>query len=343
MSGTEDNDRDNFAVISDALQRFGGPQKSTATSRMICCPLPQHGGNDKTPSLSINMQVDAGIPLGFFFCFGCSGKGRWNTLAEITGMEPIKEWMKSAEVSEALLTPATEDALLGDAGLTFKSVLKKMRCEEARRWPIDLEWRGFSGQLLYDVGGHIINDERKESVGVLFPIKINGRVRGGVKAIYTREGKERAYDNMHGTWTKDYGLFPYMYAAKIIRRQRLKFVFLVEGPRDALRLVSLGIPAVAILGATSMSDLKALLIANLDVSHVYVLSDNDSGGDVMWKTVKTVLRRSDTVKVVRMSLPKKKDAEGKLIKMDPGNAPMRIIRNILAVLLDTHNFEPRPK
>lgn len=333
--------RDNFAIIVDALQRLGGPQKSTSTSRMICCPLPEHGGTDNTPSLGIHMLLDDKIPLGFYHCFGCSGRGPWNKLAEITGMDKIQEWQRTGSVSETLLTPAIEDALLGESGLTFNSVKKKMRCEEARRWPIAMNWRGFNGQLINAVGGHIVNDERKGTVGVLFPVKINGRVRGGIKAVLEREGKERAYDNMRGTWTKDYGLFPYMYAAKILRAQKLEFVFLVEGPRDALRLVSLGIPALAILGATSMSDVKALLVANLGVSHVYVISDNDNGGDVMWSTVKKVLRKSDTLKVSRMSLPKKYDESGNLIKMDPGSMPKRIVRSILSALKEKHDFEPQ--
>ncbi len=334
----ETDERDNHQIITDELQRYGGPQKSTATSRFICCPLPEHG-NDKTPSCGIFMQIDAGIPLGFYHCFGCGGKGPWNALAEKVNWTKIKEWRKSADIAQDLITPAVEDSLLGDSGLTFNAVLKRMQCQEAQRWPITMNWRGFSGQLIHDVGGHIVNDQRKESIGVLFPVKINGKVRGGLKAVFEREGKELAYTNMAGTWTRDYGLFPYMYTMKMIRKRRLRFVFLVEGPRDALRLVSLGLPALAILGATSMSDIKTLLVANLDVTHVYVISDNDAGGDVMWKSVKKFMKKAEMFKVSRMQLPKKKDEDGKLIKMDPGNAPKKIIRRIKTFLKEAHGYD----
>lgn len=332
------DDRDNFDIISEELAKYGGPQKATGTSRYICCPLPEHGG-ENTPSCGVYMQVDAAIPLGYFHCFGCSGKGPWNKLAEIAGMAKIAEWKKASEVSATMLTRDDEDNMLGSTGTSFQQVMVKMRCTEARRWPINVEWRGFSGQLIHDVGGHIINDERKETIGVLFPVKINGVVRGGIKAVYEREGKERAYDNMKGPWTSKYGLFPYMYSAKMIRQQRLRFVFLVEGPRDALRLCSLGLPALAVLGATSMSDIKALLVMNLGVTHVYVISDNDAGGTVMWKTIKTYLRPMNSVKLARLKLPCKKDENGDLIKMDPGNMPMKIVHDIVDVLKENHDFK----
>ena len=334
--------RDNFQIIQDELTRFGGRQKTTAESRYICCPFPEHGGTDNTPSLGIFMQVDGKIPLGWIHCFGCGTKGPWNKLAEVAQLEKIKEWQKSSGVSETLVTPDIEESLLGDTGLTFKGVLRKMKCEEAIRWPTRLEWRGFEGQLIHDVGGHIINDERNESVGVLFPVKINGKVRGAIKAIYERKGKELAYVNMRGDWSKKYGLFPYMYAHRIIRKRECPFVFIVEGPRDALRLCSLGIPAVAILGATSMSEVKAMLIVNLGVTHVYIMSDNDRGGDVMAKTVKQWLKKTEAVKIRRLKLPRKKDKDGKLIKMDPGNAPKKIIRNIKDFLKEEHGYKAKP-
>jgi 5S rRNA maturation endonuclease (ribonuclease M5) len=289
------------------------------------------------------MQVDGKIPLGYVHCFGCGSKGPWNKLAEVANLEKIKEWQKSSGVSDTLVTRDLEESLLGDTGITFKGVLRKMQCEEAIRWPITLDWRGFKGQLIHDVGGHIINDERNESVGVLFPVKINGKVRGGIKAIYEKkEKKDLAYVNMRGDWSKKYGLFPYMYAHKIIKKRKCPFVFVVEGPRDALRLCSIGIPAVAILGATSMSEIKALLIVNLGVTHVYIMSDNDKGGDTMAKTTKKWIKATEAVKVRRLKLPRPKDKDGNVIKMDPGNAPKKVIRNLLEFLKEEHEYKAKP-
>ena len=343
MAKLEVDQRDNFQIITDELAKYGGPQKATADSRYICCPFPEHGGVDRTPSLGVYLQIEGKIPLGYVHCFGCGTKGPWNKLAEVANLEKVKDWEKNSRVAaDVILTPDVEEGLLGDSGLTFKSVLRKMRCEEAIRWPPGLEWRGFDGQLIHDVGGHIINDSYAESVAVLFPIKINGKVRGGVKAIYERKhNKQRAYDNMKGDWVKKYGLFPYMYAQKMIKKLKLKFVFVVEGPRDALRLCSLGIPAVAILGATSMSEVKALLILNLGVTHAYILSDNDNGGDIMAQTAKKFLKKADGLQVKRLKLPRKKGEDGKIIKMDPGNAPKKIIRRIKDFLKEEHGYKAK--
>ena len=327
--------RDNFTIITDELMKYGGPQKSSSNSRFVCCPF----HDDSSPSMGVYMAIDGKIPLGFVHCFGCSTKGRWNTFAQKAGLEKIQEWKTSGNVSDTLITPDIEDKLLGSDSLTFKSVLRLMHCEEAIRWPKHLDWRGFDGTLIYKVGGHIINDDYNEDIALLFPIKIQGKVRGGVKAIRERKNKKQlAYVTMKGEWVRDYGLFPYMYVQKLLVTNRYRFVVLVEGPRDALRLVSMGIPALAMLGATSMSDVKALLVVNLDIDVVYVISDNDSGGDVMWKTAKKFLRKTDSVSVVRLKLPQTFDSKGELIKMDPGNCPQDIADNIIAVFKTNHNF-----
>lgn len=284
------------------------------------------------------MQVDSGIPLGWYHCFGCGGKGPYNTLAEIAGFEKIQDWKKASDIGTNLITRAVEEDLLGEAGDTFAHVKEVMRCKEARRWPISLDWRGYSGQLIYDVGGHIIADDKKDSVGVLFPVKVNGKVRGGIRAVYQREGKELGYVNMPGAWTGKYGLFPFVYSRKLIRQNKLDFLFLVEGPRDALRFVSMGIPALAILGASSMSEVKALIISNIDVPNIYVMTDNDKGGDQMWKSVKKFLKGHNGINLKRMQLPKDLDENGEVIKLDPGNMPRRIVKQVFKFLKTTHNF-----
>ena len=343
MSKKPVDTRDNFQIVSDALIKHGGNQKQSGDTRFICCPFPTHGHEEKTPSLGVYMKVDGKIPFGFSHCFGCGSKGSWNVVAGLIGAETIREWEKSTEVSESILTTELEEQLLGDSGTTFKNVLKIMRCEEAQRWPKHLEWRGFDGQLIYKVGGHIIDDDYNKSVGLLFPIKIAGKVRGGVKAVYEKKSKQLGYITMKGEgWVRNYGLFPYMYSEKLLRDGEYDFVVLVEGPRDALRLCSLGIPALAILGATSMSDVKARLVVDMDISTVYVISDNDDGGTVMWKNVQKYFKKTDA-EVKRIKLPQEYDKNKKLIKMDPGNAPIAIVKKIVSLLGERHNFIPPTK
>lgn len=333
---SENDSRDNFQIITDALHQYPGGQKSTANSRFLCCAF----HDDSTPSMSVFLGTDGPIPLGFFHCFGCGAKGHWNILAKKMGLAKIQEWKTNVHPSENLITKEIEDKLLGSDTLTFKRVLRLMRCEEAIRWPKHLDWRGFDGSLIHSVGGHMINDAFNDDIALLFPIKIQGMVRGAVKAVRERKSKKQlAYITMRGDWVRDYGLFPYMYTQKLLSKYRYDFVVLVEGPRDALRLVSLGVPALAILGATSMSKIKALLVASLDVSTVYVMPDNDDGGDIMWATAKKFLRRSDTATVRRLKLPRVYDAAGKLLKIDPGNCSEDILDNVLRLFKSEHGFE----
>ena len=158
--------------------------------------------------------------------------------------------------------------------------------------------------------------------------------------MYEKKSKKQmSYINMPGKWSEHCGLFLYNVARLMIRKGRLNFVVLVEGPRDALRLISLGIPAIAILGAQSFSARKAFHVSDLGVDFIYVMPDNDSGGSSMWKTVKTALSTADA-SVRRLKLPREKDDSGKVIKMDPFSAPRAVISNLKRFLRDTNNWKP---
>jgi DNA primase len=91
-----------------------------------------------------------------------------------------------------------------------------------------------------------------------------------------------------------------------------------------------------------MSEIKALLIVNLGVTHVYIMSDNDKGGDTMAKTTKKWIKATEAVKVRRLKLPRPKDKDGNVIKMDPGNAPKKVIRNLLEFLKEEHEYKAKP-
>lgn len=326
---------DNFQVIVNELEKFGGLQKTTGDSRFVVCPF----HDDVNPSLGIYLGTDGKIPLGFFHCFGCGEKGTWNEFAQRNGLEEIKEWKKNRNIPQALISAQLEEELLGDTGLTLKAVLKKMECEEAQRWMTNVEWRGYSGKLIRAVGGYVIVDKYNNDIGVLFPIKIAGKVRGAVKAIYEKKyEKQKAYVTMPGPWLRSYGLFPYQYTQKIIQKHDYNFVVIVEGPRDALRLLSIGIPALAILGANAMSNLKALHILSLGIDHVYVMPDNDEGGDKMWSKFKQFFPKESVETRKRFRLPRKKK-NGEL-KIDPGNMPEDILKKVVKFLKKKHNFRP---
>lgn len=334
--------RSNFDIVSEGLRKYGGYQKVAGAWINILCPF--HA--EKTPSCGVYMrQDDPQRPFGFVNCFGCGAHGGWNVLAEKAGLDPIKEWNNGeTHPSSVVVNSAVEEDLLGDTdsngALPLRAILKKMSCPEAQPWPETIPWRGFDGKLISRVGGYIVSDEYNSSVAALFPVRIRRRYVGAVKAVYEKKFKKQlGYINMPGSWSEHSGLFLYNVARHMIRKGRLNFVVLVEGPRDALKLISLGIPVVAVLGAQSFSAKKAFLVEDLGVDYVYVMPDNDAGGSEMWKTVKNAMASSEAT-VRRLKLPREKDASGKVVKMDPFSAPRAVIKNLKRFLRDTNDWEP---
>lgn len=334
-----DTEEDNFDVLRDQLLQYGGRQKTAGEYQMIQCAF----HNDNGPSCGVYMRRDHPTKtLGFFHCFGCGASGPWNKLAEKAGLKPIKEWDNKEKRVGNPITELEEHKLLGEEALTLRKLVKEMKCAEAQPWPKELDWRGFDGAFIREVGGHIINDNFNDTVAVLFPIKIAGKMRGGVKAIYVKRHKQQlGYVTMAGEWVNSYGLFPYEFTKRMIRDNEFDFVVLVEGPRDALRLLKLGIPAIAMLGANTAGRTKLLYVENLGVGYVYAMPDNDQGGDALWKNIKARLsKKSLTLK--RLKLPREKGEDGKIIKMDPFCAPSWVMRNVKDLLRERHGWR-KPK
>lgn len=303
---------------------------------MVCCPHPDH--DDSSPSCGVYMRRDGRASLGFYNCLGCGKRGSWNAFAEVAGLPTIREWDSKEKRVGEVVSADEEEKLLGNQGLTVRRILKIMRCEEAQPWPENIPWRGFKGALLNLVGGMIINDYYNDSIAALFPIKITGKVRGAVKAIYEKKTKDQlGYITMSGEWVNSFGLFPFEFTKRMIQRNGFNFVILVEGPRDALRLIKLGIPAIAVLGANTIGKSKALYITSLDVETYYVMPDNDRGGYVLWKNLKTALEKKKQ-KAKRLKLPREYE-DGKLIKMDPFSAPVDVIHNLKSLLKSKHGWK----
>ena len=334
--------RDNLDIIIEQLAKYGGHQKDASGTRMVRCPF----HDEQEPSCGIYLDTNGQIPLGFFNCLGCGEKGPWNVLAEKADLEKISEWNSKPTEARDTITKDDEESLLGDSGMSLNALFKRMACPEAQDWPIQMDWRGFPGKLIHAVGGKVIYDKYRDSIAVLFPIKMAGRVRGGVKAIYQKfNKKDLSYIAMPGPWAKKYGLFPFPYVKKLIAARGYRFVVLVEGPRDALRLLWNGIPALAVLGANNVSDLKATFILSLGVDIVYVIPDGDSGGDKLWANLKACL--SGKVELKKFKLPDEKvnelqpDGTTKISKMDPGNAPRKVIWRIAKHLYRAHGYQPK--
>lgn len=316
---TEDTGIGARDIIVNALMSTNGPKKTGHDYIMIACPF----HDDNTPSCGIFTSIGMQIPLGFFNCLGCGERGPWNKLAQHMGLPQVKEWQ--AIETKATNTQINEDKLLGH-GYTLNDVLKTIGSPQSLPWPENRRWKNYSGSIIRQLGGLYIVDRRTDELILFFPIRVGQRYYGGVRA-YIEPVNGLKYLTTQGDWVKEYGLLGLDYATPLIKKYRA--VVLVEGVRDVLRLLQEGIPSVAILGTNNFSRKKAMSILSIaDIKTVYCLPDNDNAGTKMARDVRTIITSMGLCKYQHLKLPKELDDTGKLIKMDPDNAPRHIIKHI---------------
>lgn len=315
-------------IILEAITKYGGKQKQGTTYKLVLCPFHE----EDHPSLSINISKP-GLAVGTYHCWSCDASGGWNKFANKVGLPQVKKWQRANERQVYGLTEEEEHDLLGST-MSYKELETKLSCDVIRDWKDDKAWRGFSGRLLRKLDCKLVTDKRTDEIMLLFPVHVNTELVGGIKAILEKTNKSQlAYITSKGSWVKDKGLFPFDYVSKLINRRKLRFVVLVEGPRDALRLISVGIPAIAILGANNFSRKKAISLLSIgDLEFVFSMPDNDEGGDKCHSVIKEAFKGLCSVK--RIKLPKDRDENGKIIKIDPMSASKKLIRQLKQAFRD---------
>lgn len=320
-------------TIMEEIGKIPGDKKYNGDTVMVCCPF--HA--DKTPSCGIYTSVGMEIPLGFYHCFGCGAKGQWNQLAEHSGLQVIKGWkLKDAAENSLSALVKTYDRIENRVG-TYASVallMKALGRNSYMEWPEDVEWRGYPGALVHAAGG-LMNAQRSGSSVCFFPCKHGSKYIGGVAAYLRKQITGTSYVNSNGDWAKEKGLFPIELTRKMIKKYNLTYVVLVEGPRDALALLAYGIPALAVLGAEQFGMTKVRSVEMLGVGTCYTMTDNDGGGKLLRNKIQEAFKASG-VKTKHFKLPREYDAKGDLIKLDPDNCPMDIIRECKALLKERH-------
>jgi len=312
-------------IFDEITSKIGGSKKLAGDTYMICCPY----HSDSTPSGGINLAVESNIPLGYYHCFGCGEKRHWNSLAETLGLHQFKDWELSFKGNGGTEKRKSKTVTYE----THKQELRRsLNTYESIDWPANMSWRGYNGTLLRKLGGVFYNDPMTDQVMLFFPVYINKKYKGGVRAYLEKQTNGLSYLTTKGEWVKDYGLLGYEYIKRIMRKRQYTAVVLVEGPRDMLRLIDNKIPALAVLGSENFSEKKLLRVLALNsyIETIYVMPDNDKAGTKMYSIVKRVAK--DMVKVKRLKLPREKDMEGNLIKMDPDDAPIGLIQQVKKII-----------
>lgn len=312
------------------INDIGVAGKTVGSNVHVVCPF----HDENTPSCSVNLDNSSDVPIGMFYCFGCGTSGHWNVFAEKTGLEPLKNYQRKVQdvTGRADRHRKRRKEIVGTSNLTIERLFKEVG-NQVIPWPKKVQWRGYSGELLNSIGAYCFNERSSDELMLVFPVYTNGRFRGGVRAFTKKRKGGVSYLTTKGDWVKDYGILGY----DMMRDNNLfntRSLVLVEGPRDWLRLVENGIPSCACLGALMMSEKKMAMIAGLGVRHLYILGDNDSAGARMSRFIKSFADKA-LIKCTVLKLPKKKGSDGKVIPLDPDNAPQAIIDEVKKLVQKT--------
>lgn len=303
------------SLVLSQIPRIPGSKKAVPDGMSICCPFHK----DTNPSCNLNTSPNKryrGKPLGVgvYFCFSCGAKGGWNSLADKLGLKKIDE-NGAAPTTETFYKRELQVSTTTDV-LDMDSLLEGFNIDATHAIPLNKkdEWRTFSGRFLSRFKVQDVVDDTYGDRHLVFPVMVGREIVGGIKARWEKKEGYLSYINSRGSWTKDIGLFPY----DQVKKMRPKCVFLVEGPRDALRLLKYGIPALCILGTQNWSEAKRDLIVALGVDRVVLLMDGDEAGIKCYRMIRPTFVGHVECKVAKLRPIAKKL---KLKKLDPCDTP----------------------
>jgi hypothetical protein len=328
--------------VRQQMLTYSGERKELDGSMMILCPF--HA--EKTPSGRIYFGPNTFSP-GMFKCYGCGAKARWDDVAPKIGLKPFYSGPPREEHSMDLFM---------QKGMAALTKTERYRKDRFKFWPLpaNKKWRGVPTNLLIELGGRMCykwSDEFKQwgiTKYIYLPVIINGEQHGFFRARLKKDTSDKklasyylAAGNGSG-WSSSHGLWPFDYAIDMMVSLRSRTIVLVEGQRDALRLLTLGIPAMCIFGTQSWSDNKAKLLEIMGVDRVVLLMDGDDAGIEATTKLRPLLRQMFELSVIRLWAIKgspyiqfkdepepSKAAKAAGVELwDPGNAPTQLIHRI---------------
>ena len=321
-------------IIKGEIEKISGSKKKSEKSTMVLCPF----HNEKTPSARIWHDN------GNFQCFGCGKKTKWNVLAAHLNLQQVGN---DAVKLESQSVPLTDLALYEGMVDTKKGKNELLRFYELDSYQAATysgltrgKWRGYTFEFLAKVGIKLVLVEDTRRYYMYLPITIKGKTKGYIKAQFVKPRNKDipSYINSKGSWSRSSGLFPYDYAVQVMREGEHSTLVLVEGPRDALRLLRFGIPAVCIMGTHSWSKKKMQLLEFSGATRIVLMLDGDAAGKACTRLIKTGMNDSKEkvtdplsslfdVKIVKLwNAEVPSDFADK--KYDPGNCPVDILQQV---------------
>jgi len=276
----------NEKLVRECLSRV--PHVPKGSEILIRCPF----HDDRKPSCGVNVAAN-GVPVGAFHCFSCGAGGHWNKLAAKMGWPKLGERKdqvgtvpdvrgRIARLTEAKDTWADMDPALRDVRLTDPT-----------------DWRGIPESLMREMGCKRFLDDRGTR-WVVIPVTVHGETKGLIRARETKAEGRPSYLFSPGQWVKDGGLPCLDASLRTEAWRRDRTILVAEGARDAMALLSHGVPAVGVMGTGNWSPAKKETILNLDPVRVGLMMDGDAAGRTAAAKMQADLAAADAV---RMDMP----------------------------------------
>lgn len=266
----------------------------------VSCPFHEHSGT--------KLKLGISRRTGGLHCWVCETKGHWNQYARLKGLG----------------TFGTNDPKLQDFQALSRqfSELLTERKVESPEWlePWRGTWRGLSGDFLRSVPSYLWYDQASKAKRILWPVYMDDVFRGCMAARLHRDTFPKTR-NFSGLDAKRL-LFPFDHP--VVRGSRA--VCLVEGQYDALRLVSLGVPAVSIMGTGNWSVQNLNRLAARGVERVVIVMDGDVAGERAADDIEAAARDRFDVRTVPLPDPTPEERARGIEALDPGCCSERYVR-----------------
>jgi len=253
--------------------------KKETKSWFISCPY----HTDSTPSLSVIIDPSHQMSVGFWRCFSCGNSGHWNALAEKLNLPTVNDYTYDSIESDSINIETKEDLTKDDTTLGTWP------------WPKNKEWRNVPGSLINYYNGHRVPLDVSYPLWFLCKqeVGLDSKTVGIIRCRKAQKDGQRSYLFSKGSWITNY-LWPEFSSI------RTKKIVIVEGVRDALSLLALDIPALAILGAHSgMSQSRLTTLWGLGVEEIIVFMDGDKAGRQGANKIKRAIAEDIKVRVFR--------------------------------------------
>lgn len=273
------------------------------------CPF--HPNDGSTQTLRVNLDPSKSLGIGFMKCYSCGTKGHLNKLLEHLGADLIRGEdnpelrrvmiptnMSSSDygfVPDWKRRPLPKDyQWLRHDGVIPRSALEIVGAE---LWPRQqmvpkVNWvvnaKGVKKpKPIKDADGKLVVDFYADELRIWMPVLDRGDPVAYVAALDgKREWYSRKYLNASGDWPKRF-MFPLEQVMQRIPNR--SFIVIVEGPADALKLISAGIPAIANLGVSAWTREKAEVLA-CHYDKVYICLDSDEAGQLAQAFIKETFK-----------------------------------------------------